>query len=66
MCRQRATRPLHIPELSKLAETVMFSKCIREVPGSNIGRNTDYPEVLCSTSSVPPGGDETILLILRR
>jgi hypothetical protein len=64
MCRRTARRSLHIPESNNLAETVMFSKCIREVPGSNIGRFINYPEVLRSISSLPSGSDGTVLLFL--
>jgi hypothetical protein len=41
---------------SNLAQAVTFLIRVRELPGSNLGRNTDYPKWgLSQFSSVPPG-----------
>lgn len=42
--------------LNKVAETIVFVTCIREVPGSNVGRATVYlASVFLSLSSGRPG-----------
>jgi hypothetical protein len=37
-----AFRYLQLPR--RLAQEIMLLACIREVPGSNLGQDTDYPD----------------------
>jgi hypothetical protein len=37
-----------------MSQAVALVSCIRKMPSSNLGRNTDYPEVFLWLSSAPP------------